>query len=763
MLHTIKLGKIWVYICTLLLLGITILGNDQLIDPEPTYSDLYEYPQTSGDIINVLITNNKPTSQEINKFVTNLESEAKERCGVLIVYMPKNRIWIETSTKCKEKTHAIDSDLIKNRVTGLENFDKKEEIKTFLVEQVYALLKPKGDVVKSFYIEFEKNQYGGEFIGLSANHGNKLMIEIFYPTKYGGSNVRYDATERSGTVEFQDSDCKIDYNLEDAPGPYIGKLELDESSLYDSSSIILHYHPGQVLPNENPRESFKASINCPHFSDSKSKMINIDNPYLFLIHGLWNFEKHYAKIMKFLKHEYTRNLFYFDYVETNVGDIRISSNVLKRFIELKISDSEKNGIKVGKVDIVAHSLGGLISKYYISDLEGYKKVDQIITLGTAHLGVPLMDVIWKACPYDRIMISECNDYIQIIEALKEVFGAMLGEQFGEIGKACLQMSSGYNPYYPEESTFTRNGMKKIPPGTTKFIIIAGTKTPVPISLKGVPGVLYTIEAVESAFRTLKQIPESMQDTLHQFLMSFMEEGTDSRAPIGSALWWDGYPDSTPSPNSLDYERYTLPLYHIALHDNEVGQEFILCHLQRKKCTFAATGSPVNLYAIDESGNTVGIKEDVLQEEVQDAKFFVGENNVQSIIINNDDEYSYVIESFGNGSFSFTVSQITEDKSLSLFYENVTIIESTKAFFDLNDEDHLLDVDRDGDGIIDDSVEPVFRYEVKLESEKDIYTKSGLLQRTGQNESKKKVLLLSMLVGLVIILIISYLVKRHYSR
>ncbi len=49
-----------------------------------------------------------------------------------------------------------------------------------------------------------------------------------------------------------------------------------------------------------------------------------------------------------------------------------------------------------KVDIVAHSMGGLVSRYYINLLEGYKRVSRFITLGTPHGGSRLWSfAIWQ--------------------------------------------------------------------------------------------------------------------------------------------------------------------------------------------------------------------------------------------------------------------------------------------------------------------------------------------------------------------------------
>jgi pimeloyl-ACP methyl ester carboxylesterase len=40
----------------------------------------------------------------------------------------------------------------------------------------------------------------------------------------------------------------------------------------------------------------------------------------------------------------------------------------------------------GRIDMVAHSMGGLVARFYLQQLGGERRVDRLITLGTPHLG-----------------------------------------------------------------------------------------------------------------------------------------------------------------------------------------------------------------------------------------------------------------------------------------------------------------------------------------------------------------------------------------
>ncbi|MER5576145.1 esterase/lipase family protein [Streptomyces massasporeus] len=68
-------------------------------------------------------------------------------------------------------------------------------------------------------------------------------------------------------------------------------------------------------------------------------------------------------------------------------DIRAAAELLGRRIE---EICERTG--AGQVDVVGHSLGGLIARYYVQRLGGDARVRTLVTLGTPHSGTRVMPV-----------------------------------------------------------------------------------------------------------------------------------------------------------------------------------------------------------------------------------------------------------------------------------------------------------------------------------------------------------------------------------
>lgn len=60
------------------------------------------------------------------------------------------------------------------------------------------------------------------------------------------------------------------------------------------------------------------------------------------------------------------------------GSIEALALQLKRELDRRVGG--------GRIDLIAHSMGGLIARFYLQQLGGERRVDRLITLGTPHRG-----------------------------------------------------------------------------------------------------------------------------------------------------------------------------------------------------------------------------------------------------------------------------------------------------------------------------------------------------------------------------------------
>jgi pimeloyl-ACP methyl ester carboxylesterase len=92
-------------------------------------------------------------------------------------------------------------------------------------------------------------------------------------------------------------------------------------------------------------------------------------------------------------YEKDKNLFVFPY------DWRQSNIYTASLLKNKINDIKSQTGK-DKVDIVAHSMGGIVARTYIADISYEEDIDQLIFLATPHLGAPKSYLMWEAGEFD---------------------------------------------------------------------------------------------------------------------------------------------------------------------------------------------------------------------------------------------------------------------------------------------------------------------------------------------------------------------------
>ncbi len=97
---------------------------------------------------------------------------------------------------------------------------------------------------------------------------------------------------------------------------------------------------------------------------------------LVFVHGLQANRASFFPLQAYLAARGYRRQLSFNYPSR--GSIEALALRLKREVDTQI--------KGGRIDIIAHSMGGLVARFYLQQLGGARRVDRLITLGTPHHG-----------------------------------------------------------------------------------------------------------------------------------------------------------------------------------------------------------------------------------------------------------------------------------------------------------------------------------------------------------------------------------------
>ena len=111
------------------------------------------------------------------------------------------------------------------------------------------------------------------------------------------------------------------------------------------------------------------------------------NP-IILIHGLWNTSDIFSSITSRLDEigiEYFAPTLKHEFGMTSIVEL---TNLLNNLI------LEKYGLEK-ELDILGFSMGGIIGRYWIIKLNGYKRTRQFITVGSPHNGTFASQIVPK--------------------------------------------------------------------------------------------------------------------------------------------------------------------------------------------------------------------------------------------------------------------------------------------------------------------------------------------------------------------------------
>ena len=110
-----------------------------------------------------------------------------------------------------------------------------------------------------------------------------------------------------------------------------------------------------------------------------------------LVHGYMCNPSIFLPMSGYLKHQGIRQVIPYGYASTQ--GVEQGAIGLRKFL--------KEQVRGGEIDLVCHSLGGLVARTYLQELGGARRVERCVTLGTPHFGT--YNAYWLASRVGREM------------------------------------------------------------------------------------------------------------------------------------------------------------------------------------------------------------------------------------------------------------------------------------------------------------------------------------------------------------------------
>ncbi len=189
------------------------------------------------------------------------------------------------------------------------------------------------------------------------------------------------------------------YDLNHDPFPFLlinvelenlqGRLEPAYPITNKDGICVVYVYPNSTYITDGAENNFvEASINFyAKKSFSANYQVRLTYPPVLLVHGFQDTSESFVPLKQYLESNgfvvYT-----IDYpTET---DMDTMSRALNDTISLIKATLKEEGIHTNKIDIVAHSLGGLVARYYTSEQSYIEKQDvrKLIFINVPHHGTP---------------------------------------------------------------------------------------------------------------------------------------------------------------------------------------------------------------------------------------------------------------------------------------------------------------------------------------------------------------------------------------
>lgn len=392
------------------------------------------------------------------------------------------------------------------------------------------------------------------------------------------------------------------------------------------------------------------------------------------------------------------------------------SNV-KNAIKLRYKIAEIKAIaNWPKVDIVAHSMGGLLAREYIQSNVYQKDIDQLITLGTPNNGSPEIYPLWEAGKAIGAVQSGMKKFLN-----QEMEEAGYWDMFDYIRNRPVSSAQELLPNYEYLYDVDSKQSLIYPSGYPFNVFLDNLNNE--INVKKLVNVEYTKIAGNvgsnistiSGFNVIKVDMGTIWE--HGYPLSFEipivgDRGTtngvgDGTVPLSSAksvdIWSDSYLELNSSHTDLPTKAQKDVLETLTGNrpTSEVTDSLIKNMLQ------VLVHSPVDIQIVSPSGKKYGKDfENNTNFESIGGSYYTGydtENEFITIPDPEDGEYRILTKGTGDGEYRIETTKVSEDPA-----DSSKVLESavTMRGIAVIDESEELSVEVKGDVVIDKNTEIV---------------------------------------------------------
>jgi len=218
------------------------------------------------------------------------------------------------------------------------------------------------------------------------------------------------------------------------------------SSLPPSNNnvITISYNHPEYIESETNGDYINIELVEVATGDVKETIpLALYNPPVLLIHGLASNGEAFKTLQEYLqsKFYYPEELtFSVDYKSTNDEEYFINEPVIPKHTDGIIKEAIIHHYSVGEVDIVAHSMGGILSRIYLQSNYYLNEINRLITVNTPHSGTQLPNYILDpnsnatipqlACAALLLLNSNASCFDGAVEDLRVNSNAILNDLNG---------------------------------------------------------------------------------------------------------------------------------------------------------------------------------------------------------------------------------------------------------------------------------------------------------------------------------------------